>query len=618
MVRLSVLLALAAALYGQSVPRVAEGEVRLAVRKPLELMQKTSVTWFGKYSCSTCHNQILPMFAFDLARRRGVSLNQDALGNMQHKTFDFFADIDRAVQGSNIGESANSEYRLAFAASLGMPQSATTGVYARLIARRQSDDGRWVNDDERPPQASSDFSTTAYSVRTLQQFLPGTMEIERKFRVKRADMWLEKTLPRDTEDRVFQLFGLSWAGRSARDLTKFRDGLLALERSDGGWGQMPGRKSDAYATGEVLAVLHQVAGLGVESGAYQKGLRYLLSTQKADGTWFVESRGHAPAPLSPPYVESGWPYGHDQYISAMGTSWAVSALLLALPELPGAPLPLTWTSMQPKAVPDWATSVLFGDTATVRKLLDSGWDPNSATPNGTTALMMAAPDFEKTTLLLASGAAVNARAAGTRITALMVAASHRASDSVHLLLQHDAEAQPAKSEPAAFGATALFLAAYSGDVRAAKELRAKGGDLNARMLLFGIGAESPLSVAVERGEPAMIEALIHAGASANLIDPENGLNILSVAIFRNDVETARLLIREGADVNHRDKLGFTPLHWAANVDFGDTRVLELLLRAGADPRARNSQGLTPLQLAMRYGHSRHQQTLQNAVAGRTR
>jgi len=207
-----------------------------------------------------------------------------------------------------------------------------------------------------------------------------------------------------------------------------------MQHPDGGWSQLPGGASDAYATGESLAALHQTAGVSITSTAYQKGLHFLLNTQKVDGTWFIASRIHPPAPVSPPYVETGWPYGHDQFVSAMGTSWAVSALLLALPESTTAPAPLQFDSLKARHVPDWMTTVLFGGRTDVQKLLDSGWDANSATRNGTTALMMAAPDFEKTELLVARGADVNARARKSRYTALMIAASHHATESVRLLL----------------------------------------------------------------------------------------------------------------------------------------------------------------------------------------
>ena len=53
-------------------------------------------------------------------------------------------------------------------------------------------------------------------------------------------------------------------------------------------------------------------------------------TQAADGSWHVVSRLHPPASVSPPYFESGYPYGHDQFLSALAADWAVMALARAL------------------------------------------------------------------------------------------------------------------------------------------------------------------------------------------------------------------------------------------------------------------------------------------------
>jgi squalene cyclase len=60
--------------------------------------------------------------------------------------------------------------------------------------------------------------------------------------------------------------------------------------------------------------------------SYQKAVKYLLNTQRADGSWYVRSR----SPKFQPYFESGFPYGHDQWISSMATGWATAALAHAL------------------------------------------------------------------------------------------------------------------------------------------------------------------------------------------------------------------------------------------------------------------------------------------------
>ena len=86
------------------------------------------------------------------------------------------------------------------------------------------------------------------------------------------------------------------------------------------------KPSTAFATGRALVAL-QTAGLPVSDGVYQKGVKYLLSTQQEDGSWFVRSRSMT----FQPYFDSGFPHGFDQWISAAGTSWATLALSLAAP-----------------------------------------------------------------------------------------------------------------------------------------------------------------------------------------------------------------------------------------------------------------------------------------------
>jgi hypothetical protein len=101
--------------------------------------------------------------------------------------------------------------------------------------------------------------------------------------------------------------------------------LVALQRADGGWPQLPSLASDAYATGIALYALHET-GMAAADPVYQAGLRYLLSTQAVDGTWHVTSRSLE----FQPYFESGYPYYRDQWISAAGTAYATLALAAAV------------------------------------------------------------------------------------------------------------------------------------------------------------------------------------------------------------------------------------------------------------------------------------------------
>ncbi len=62
------------------------------------------------------------------------------------------------------------------------------------------------------------------------------------------------------------------------------------------------------------------------------------------------------------------------------------------------------------------------------------------------------------------------------------------------------------------------------------------------------------------------------------------------------VELAALVLEHGADPNARNDMGWTPLHYACQLDSRDVDMAALLLKYGADPNAADNRGLTPLDL----------------------
>jgi len=96
----------------------------------------------------------------------------------------------------------------------------------------------------------------------------------------------------------------------------------------------------------------------------------------------------------------------------------------------------------------------------------------------------------------------------------------------------------------------------------------------------------------------------------------DGITILSWAAIANRVDIARLLIERGADVNHVDKKGMTPLLYAASIDFGDSAMVELLLKSGARTSAQTKEGQTALDLARQYSNANLLGSLQRPAASR--
>ena len=166
-----------------------------------------------------------------------------------------------------------------------------------------------------------DFSRTAIAIRCLALYGFDARRTEFEARIQRAAAWLRAAEPRTTEDRNMQALGLKWAGAGNESIARLVQNMKGLQRSDGGWAQTPELASDAYATGQTLYTMHE-AGLPATDPVYRRGVAYLIRTQLDDGSWHVASR----AAKFQPYFQSGFPFDHDQWISAMATGWAVMAL----------------------------------------------------------------------------------------------------------------------------------------------------------------------------------------------------------------------------------------------------------------------------------------------------
>jgi len=114
-------------------------------------------------------------------------------------------------------------------------------------------------------------------------------------------------------------------GLTDRDILAAVKAVIALQRPDGGWAQTDQRDSDAYATGEALLALSSSGAVQATDSVYRRGVEYLLRTQQADGSWHVKTRAYPFQPL----IDTGYPHGRDQWISAAGTSYALMALMTA-------------------------------------------------------------------------------------------------------------------------------------------------------------------------------------------------------------------------------------------------------------------------------------------------
>jgi hypothetical protein len=295
---------------------------------PLQTTSIESKTAFVKHAshqdCTSCHQQYLPMAAIGLARKQRAVVDRDAeqqlIKMVQHGELkDAEVDWEPLFHPDPVYSKG---YALFAFAAEDLPATDNSDAWVNHLAAIQGRDGQWYNNLPRPPIQSDDIGATALAVQALQRYgLPGR-KAEFATRIEKARRWLWTVQPESNEGRVYQILGLAWAGEPASKLQKLATALTAEQSADGGWSQLHGLKSDAYATGQAVYALRVGAGFSKSNPAVERGTRFLLSTQLADGTWYVRRRAF---PFQPT-MNSGFPHGRDSWISAAGSSWAVMAL----------------------------------------------------------------------------------------------------------------------------------------------------------------------------------------------------------------------------------------------------------------------------------------------------
>ena len=300
---------------------------RVAAEKALPLLAKGAEGHAEQRTCFACHNQAVPMVAFAAARSRGLKLPDGLLKAQTDHIAGFLAsNREKFLKGEGTGGQVDTAGYAMLTLELGghKPDETTEAVVEYLL-KFPGDRDHWRVVSNRPPTEASDFTTTYLAIRAVKFWATAAQKERAAKRIEAARGWLVKTPARDTEDRVFRLFGLFESGADAKEVAAAAWELLKSQRADGGWGQLDSLPSDPYATGSALVALHQAGGLKTDHPAYVRGVALLVKGQEADGSWLVKSRSK---PFQP-YYETGFPHEKNQFISSAATGWAAAALVLS-------------------------------------------------------------------------------------------------------------------------------------------------------------------------------------------------------------------------------------------------------------------------------------------------
>jgi N-acyl-D-amino-acid deacylase len=308
---------------------------RAAIEKGLRRIEQGAASYIKHRKCFSCHHQAMSILSLSSARRRGFEVDKPRIRQQVEFTLAHFsAKKDKVAKGEAVeGASAMAVYALFALDAAGHPADKTTAALVQYLLVKQKRDGSWPALAQRPPAEGSLFTNTALALHVLCRYGPaknarGADDLRAKIAraVARSKEWLLDNEPENMEDQVFRLRGLVNAGAGKKEIAAARKQLLKEQRKDGSWAQLPDLDGDAYATGAAMMALRQ-AGMATTDPAYRKAVKYLLATQKEDGSWLVKTRTR---PLQT-FFDNGDPGGKSQFISFASTNWAILALLEQYP-----------------------------------------------------------------------------------------------------------------------------------------------------------------------------------------------------------------------------------------------------------------------------------------------
>lgn len=207
------------------------------------------------------------------------------------------------------------------------------------------------------------------------------------------------------------------------------------------------------------------------------------------------------------------------------------------------------------------------------------------------------------------------------------------------VVERELAADPALARAEEDGVSAVLLAAYYGKEELAQLLAKRKGDLTvfeaaavgdlpqvrahverdaSLVSAYSPDGFFPVGLAAFFRRPEVVDFLIAKGADVKAV-AKNAMQVTalhSAVANGGDSRIARALVAAGADVNAKQRHGWTPLHGAAHG--GDRELVELLLARGADPDVKHQEGKTALDLARENGHEDVVTLLEGAETGGVR
>ncbi len=328
-------LAATATLLFVAAPRVANAQsgteaapadpaaVQLAVEKGLFFVEQQSMRWWKTKKCATCHEGEILLVAANLAKSRGVPVDQEKL-DFWTERWVLVDGVTQYTDGRTVGLGMLTAPLVFMHRDLSRDESAPRAEKWAEILRQsfkvQDADGLW--DPKGAIDVTPRMALALADLEASKMPLPTDLRGEMTLRRNRTEKWIKSHDPQrpdKTESLAAWVVYEHQRGEPAR-AKQLLDELFGRRNEDGGWGIKRGDATHSLVTAVVLLAL-KTSGLPNEHPVVSSTQRYLLDKQKEDGRWRELGRHFHPDQY------------HIQY-DVWTTGYAVAALSLTLSQLP--------------------------------------------------------------------------------------------------------------------------------------------------------------------------------------------------------------------------------------------------------------------------------------------
>lgn len=294
-----------------SYPAATVEQVHQTVDRAIDYIQKESASWLSVRQCAACHHAPMPFWALGEADRQGYAIDKQYLADKIESLLGskekllasrIFPDPAAPPDPRPQGRGLNMGLPFLAVAARTLPnltdaQKQSLQLIADEIVTKQQPDGSWefFAGLRRPPINESQTIDAAWIILALEgETGPNSSESQRmaleKARAWMAGIWKnDPAVPSTIQDKVFSVLMASRAGKPRKEMQTTLDELLALQRPNGGWAQLPEMPADAYATGQVLYAMSLV-DYTADQPEIKRAIDFLVATAQPDGSWTMTSR----------------------------------------------------------------------------------------------------------------------------------------------------------------------------------------------------------------------------------------------------------------------------------------------------------------------------------------